>query len=444
MVGISDGNNDGRFKIQRGQGISQAIATELGLNAQQCRKLGSVWNEIFKEVDKQNEQTKIYSGGNDLHGPTNRNYVVHTNQIVGFSKEIWNKIVQLVNAKLGTNIQATEGSAPAAGNDAPPAEQPPASPERTAPPARRNNPPTNDRPPAPVKVSTEGIAPDIPSEPYLAETPDVSAAVTKLKGETQSNWAVSSKMKSALKTVTKENVAYFIKEYNEDGSDIVGDIDGCMNWNKKDIYEHLTKKLAARAKELGIDISGYDITPKTVQSVRAVGSAGVTQQVATTQYPSLEAQRKFLKEISARIVSDESLYGEDKRFLQTYKPQIEKANATIKKFADAPVENIRLQEKNQYEYTLLLNDKSALSIKTDANNKIISLQIKNSSSPDNIGDLRYNFEGGYISLDPDEKYSGKDDVKKSGYLNYGPIPFDELKKVAVNLLRKMGVEVSAE
>jgi len=440
MVGISDGNNDGRFKIQKGQGLSQAIASELGLNAQQCKKLGSVWNEIFKEVDKQNQQTQIYTGGNDLHGATNQNYVVHTNQVIEFSKEIWNKIIQLVNAKLGTNLKATEGSAPPAANEPPEAANT-ESPERPSA-ASPNNSPAKNNTPAPVKVSTEGIAAKIPNTPYLAETPDMSAAVKQLKGETQSNWAVSSKMKSALNTVNKENVAYFVEQYNKDGSDLVTDIDDCVGWNKKDIYETLTKKLIARAKELGIDISGYDVTPKTTKSTRAVGTAGATQEFTTTEYPSLQAQRKFLNEISEKIRNDESLWGSDVKLLQTYKPQIEKANATIKKFAEAPTENIKLQEKNKYgEYTLSLNDKSALSIKVDENNKIISLQIMNSTSPDRIGDFRYNFAEKHISLDADEKYNGPDDVIKSGYLpDY--IPFDKLKEVATNLLKKMGVEIA--
>ncbi|MCM1009789.1 MAG: hypothetical protein NC390_02780 [Fusobacterium sp.] len=440
MVGISDGNNDGKFKIQRGQGISQAIASELGLNSQQCRKLGSVWNEIFKEVDKQNQQTQIYAGGNNLHGQTNKNYVVHTNQVIEFSKEIWAKIVQLVNEKLGTDIQTGETTAPPAATN-PPAADETQQPQQPATPPR-NNPPSNEAPPAPVKVSIAGIAPKIPTTPYLAEAPDVSAAVKQLKGETQSNWAVSSKMKSALNTVNKNNVAYFIEEYNEDGSDIVTDIDDCTGWNKKDIYENLTKPLMARAKELGIDISGYDVAPKTVKSTRAVGSAGAITQVSTTEYPSLNAQRQFLKEVSSQIISDEYWAGPQVGFLKKYKPQIDKANATIKKFADASVENISITPyKNNDAYTMTLEDGSQLQI-TIKDNTISDIHVKNKTSPDNINDLSYDFGDCRIFLDPDEKTDGTGNYKVgSNYLYDAYIPFDKLKEVATNLLKKMGVEV---
>lgn len=440
MVGISDGNNDGRFKIQRGQGLSQAIATELGLNAQQCKKLGSVWSEIFKEVDKQNQQTKIYYGGNNLSGPTNKNYVVHTNQVIEFSKEIWAKIVQLVNEKLGTNIEVAESTAPPAANEAP-ATNPPVANE---PPANNNptaaEPPANEPPPAPPQhtVSMAGTAPNTKFKSYRKEAPNLTAAVNQLKAETQSNWAVSSNMKDALKHVTNNNVAYFVQQYNKDGSNIVKDIDGCTGWNKKDVYTNLTSKLIARAKEQGINISKYNIEAKTVKTARAVGNSGATTQVSTTEYPSLEAQQKFLNEVSTLIVEGE--------FVLRYKAQITKANSTIKKFANAPVENITLEKPEDPKngnYNFSLGDNSFLNVNVK-NGVVTRIEIQNSSSPDLTNDLSYNFEMRNLSLDPDEKSND------SGYYKLGrafnssttPIPFDKLKGVATELLKKMGVEVS--
>lgn len=113
---IGDGINDGKFVIKKG-GLSQAIASELGLNEQQVKQIGSIWSKIFAEVDKQQEQnlaegkSAIYSGGKDLKGSVNENYKVFVGQAVEFSKEIWANIVKLVNDKLKTNIQVANSSA---------------------------------------------------------------------------------------------------------------------------------------------------------------------------------------------------------------------------------------------------------------------------------------------------------------------------------------------
>ena len=48
-----DGILDGRITIKEGQGLSQAIAGELGLNENDCKKLGSVWNEIIQKAQKE-------------------------------------------------------------------------------------------------------------------------------------------------------------------------------------------------------------------------------------------------------------------------------------------------------------------------------------------------------------------------------------------------------
>ena len=74
-----DGNYDGKIAIQKGQGISQAIRDELGLTQAECNKLGgSIWAMIFEQVEAQNQQGKIYSGGSDLNGAVGKNFVVHS------------------------------------------------------------------------------------------------------------------------------------------------------------------------------------------------------------------------------------------------------------------------------------------------------------------------------------------------------------------------------
>ena len=112
-----DGNYDGKITIKQGQGISQAIRDELGLSQAECNQLGgSIWTQILEQVSMQNEQGKIYDGGNDVKGATNKNFVVHSGQVIEFSRQIWNNIVQLVNDKLGKNIAKLES--PIEGEDA--------------------------------------------------------------------------------------------------------------------------------------------------------------------------------------------------------------------------------------------------------------------------------------------------------------------------------------
>lgn len=113
-----DGNYDGKITIQKGQGISQAIRDELGLTQAECNKLGgSIWAKIFEQVEAQNQLGQIYQGGSDLKGPTNKNFVVNPNQEIEFSKDIWDNIVQLVNDKLGKNIEKLNPTSPPVESD---------------------------------------------------------------------------------------------------------------------------------------------------------------------------------------------------------------------------------------------------------------------------------------------------------------------------------------
>ncbi len=371
-----------------------------------------------------------------MSGPTNQNYVVHPNQIIEFSKEIWAKIVKLINDKLGTNIEATEGGA---ASDASAGTSATDTPDGTSAASGGQGKKTTasdkpgETPPAQHTVSMAGTEPNIKTKSgiYLDNNKNVKANVKKLKGETQSNWATSSKMKEALNTVKDYNVAHFIQEYNADGSDIVKDIDGCMGWNKKDVYEYLTKNLIAKAKAEGIDISKYDIEPKTITPART----GATPSMPVTQYPSLEAQKKFLTEVSSLIVENE--------FALRYRSQITKANATLKQFADAQVENISMRKPDDVKnghYELSLGDGSRLLIEVK-NGQITCLEITNATSPDGFPDLAYGFNDHNLSLDPDETNDGTDTYTTGmKFSNNNTIPFDKLKQVATEMLKKMGVQ----
>ena len=92
-----DGILDGRITIQKGQGLSQAIAGELGLNESDCKKLGSVWNEIIQTAQKEDaysDEGKAYK----------ENMQLRTGDVFVFNKNVFNEIIKKVNENLGTSI----------------------------------------------------------------------------------------------------------------------------------------------------------------------------------------------------------------------------------------------------------------------------------------------------------------------------------------------------
>ncbi len=102
---------DGVFTIQSGQGISQGIVQELGLSADQAKKIDkTTWNSIFKEIEKQKQtDEKLYAGGSNLDGKTSQNFVVQPGQTVKISlKDTWGNILNIVNNHLGTNFEVEE------------------------------------------------------------------------------------------------------------------------------------------------------------------------------------------------------------------------------------------------------------------------------------------------------------------------------------------------
>ena len=102
---MTDGRIDGHFRIDKG-GITQGIQKELGLSNQECKQLGSVWTQIINEFDDSNN-LQVANNKNETPNKSN-NYEVHKDAIVQFSKDCWNRIVDLVNKTLHKNIQAEE------------------------------------------------------------------------------------------------------------------------------------------------------------------------------------------------------------------------------------------------------------------------------------------------------------------------------------------------
>jgi len=104
---MTDNKIDGRFTIQRNNGITQGIANELGLSKQECKKIeGSIWAQIIQKFNNP-ENISVHNNKNSTPNADN-NYLVHENAIVTFNKDCWNKIVSLINNALGKNIQVEE------------------------------------------------------------------------------------------------------------------------------------------------------------------------------------------------------------------------------------------------------------------------------------------------------------------------------------------------
>lgn len=104
---MTDGRIDGKFVIQRKDGITQGIASELGLSAQECKQISSsIWAQVIQECN--NSQNMQVQNNKGINPNADNNFMVHKDAVVTFSKECWKKIVNLINTALGKNIQVEE------------------------------------------------------------------------------------------------------------------------------------------------------------------------------------------------------------------------------------------------------------------------------------------------------------------------------------------------
>lgn len=100
---MADGRIDGHFTINQG-GITHGIADELGLSADECKRMGSVWNEVINELNNSANYT--------IENNSNNNALkVQVGAVVKFSQDCWQRIVDLVNQTLDKSIK-TEKPAP--------------------------------------------------------------------------------------------------------------------------------------------------------------------------------------------------------------------------------------------------------------------------------------------------------------------------------------------
>ena len=113
--------------IQQGQGITQAIASNLGLSKADCKKIDlSIWQQVMTLVDQNNIQnlnnnrSTLFSGTNNVDkigdkSSYDTNFLVHTGQKIQIEDGIWSKIKQLLTGnaaevKTSENTQQTKNS----------------------------------------------------------------------------------------------------------------------------------------------------------------------------------------------------------------------------------------------------------------------------------------------------------------------------------------------
>ena len=95
-----DGRIDGQFTIKQG-GITQGIAKELGLSSAECKQMGSIWNQVLAELNNSDNYTIENNGKYNQ----NKSLTVQAGAVVKFTKDCWQKIVDIVNNALNKNIK---------------------------------------------------------------------------------------------------------------------------------------------------------------------------------------------------------------------------------------------------------------------------------------------------------------------------------------------------
>lgn len=98
-----DGKIDGQFTIKQG-GITQGIAKELGLSSAECKQMGSIWNQVLTELNNSENYTIENNGKNNQ----NNSFTVQAGAVVKFTKDCWQKIVDIVNNALNKNIKVAD------------------------------------------------------------------------------------------------------------------------------------------------------------------------------------------------------------------------------------------------------------------------------------------------------------------------------------------------
>ncbi len=118
-----------QINIGQGQGITQAIASHLGMSKDDCKKVGlAQWQQVMSLVDQNNTQNKtnkeqsIFSGGNNVKNLGNSanwktDFVVQQGT-VEIQQSLWDKIVAILKPSAAAPSAPTQSETPAQ-SDAP-------------------------------------------------------------------------------------------------------------------------------------------------------------------------------------------------------------------------------------------------------------------------------------------------------------------------------------
>lgn len=104
------------INIQKNQGIISSIKTELNSQGYDVSSANiSIWTEVMKQVQAQNEQNKtegkqaLYTGRNNLYGDGHKNFIVKEG-IISLSKTIWDNICKFFKKKGSVEVQQTQST----------------------------------------------------------------------------------------------------------------------------------------------------------------------------------------------------------------------------------------------------------------------------------------------------------------------------------------------
>ncbi len=112
-----------QINIGQGQGITQAIASHLGMSKDDCKKVGlAQWQQVMSLVDQNNTQNKtnkeqsIFSGGNNVKNLGNSanwktDFVVQQGT-VEIQQSLWDKIVAILKPSAAAPSAPTQSEAP--------------------------------------------------------------------------------------------------------------------------------------------------------------------------------------------------------------------------------------------------------------------------------------------------------------------------------------------
>ena len=113
-----------QINIGQGQGITQAIASHLGMSKDDCKKVGlAQWQQVMSLVDQNNTQNKtnkeqsIFSGGNNVKNLGNSanwktDFVVQQGT-VEIQQSLWDKIVAILKPSAAAPSAPTQSETPA-------------------------------------------------------------------------------------------------------------------------------------------------------------------------------------------------------------------------------------------------------------------------------------------------------------------------------------------